>query len=373
MLTPSGRIGDEKNTEPSTTNNGKQLTHNDYTVGWVCALSKEQTAATAMLSEIHPPLLKPSADHNVYTLGSIAGHNVVITCIPSGDYGLAPASTVAKRMIDTFPNIKVGLMVGIGSGVPSAKVQLGDIVVSSPIGQYAGVVQYDRGKDNLDGFERTGSLNRPPTVLLTALQLLRTKHDLEGPRISQFLRDVEENYPKLMLSGYTRCDGLEDPLFTPRPEINGIWKMFLIAYAFFLNAFWHLIGVSSFSPVSKPVNGRGIAHMSGSKRENGDVNIHYGLVASGNRVIEDALSRDTLNELLDGHVLCFETRAAGLMNEFPCVVIRGICDYADAEKNEDWQKYAAMVAAAYTKELLHCIQPGHIDAESPARNILYTG
>jgi len=30
----------------------KNLTHNDYTVGWVCALPKEQTAATAMLDQL---------------------------------------------------------------------------------------------------------------------------------------------------------------------------------------------------------------------------------------------------------------------------------------------------------------------------------
>ncbi|KAJ5727661.1 hypothetical protein N7493_005481 [Penicillium malachiteum] len=371
-MTAHGETRSEKRTDPSTTNNVKSLTHSDYTVGWVCALSKEQTAATAILSEIHLPLLKPSSDHNVYTLGSIAGHNVVITCLPSGDYGLVPASTVAKRMIDTFPNIKVGLMVGIGGGVPSAKVQLGDVVVSSPIGQFAGVVQYDRGKDNFDGFERTGSLNRPPTVLLTALQSIKTKHDLEGSQISQFLRDVEEKYPRLMASGYTRSDSLEDPLFTPRSEAYRGWRAVLLAfYSFLLNAFWYLIGLTSSSPISPQANGTASAHLSGSKRQTGDVHVHYGLIASGNRVVKDAFSRDRLNEQLDGHVLCFETEAAGLMNDFPCIVIRGICDYADAGKNKDWQEYAAMVAAAYTKELLHFIQPGHIDAESPVRDILH--
>lgn len=44
--------------------------------------------------------------------------------------------------------------------------------------------------------------------------------------------------------------------------------------------------------------------------------------------------------------------AAGLMNDFPCLVIRGICDYADSHKNKQWQPYAAAVAAGYMKELL---------------------
>ena len=51
--------------------------------------------------------------------------------------------------------------------------------------------------------------------------------------------------------------------------------------------------------------------------------------------------------------------AAGLMIDFPCLVIRGICDYADSYKNKDWQEYAAAVAAGYAKELLEITD--HID------------
>ncbi|KAL7817986.1 ankyrin repeat-containing domain protein [Trichoderma aethiopicum] len=90
------------------------------------------------------------------------------------------------------------------------------------------------------------------------------------------------------------------------------------------------------------------------EREDRDepVTIHYGLIASGNQVIKDARLRDKLNASLGGKVLCVEMEAAGLMESFPCLVIRGICDYADSHKNKKWQKYAALVAAAYAKELL---------------------
>jgi hypothetical protein len=43
------------------------------------------------------------------------------------------------------------------------------------------------------------------------------------------------------------------------------------------------------------------------------------------------------------------------MNSFPCLVVRGICDYADSHKNKKWQAYAAGTAAAYAKELLSVI------------------
>lgn len=78
--------------------------------------------------------------------------------------------------------------------------------------------------------------------------------------------------------------------------------------------------------------------------------IYYGLVASGNRVIKNAAFRDRLADELGA--LCFEMEAAGAAKAFPCLVIRGICDYCDAQKNDVLQEYAAATAAAYAKLLI---------------------
>jgi hypothetical protein len=91
--------------------------------------------------------------------------------------------------------------------------------------------------------------------------------------------------------------------------------------------------------------------------------IHYGIIASGNLVMKDAIERDRISRDLGG-VLCFEMEAAGLMNNFPCLVIRGISDYADSHKNDGWQRYAAATAAAFTKELLNNLAPASV-AETP--------
>ena len=74
--------------------------------------------------------------------------------------------------------------------------------------------------------------------------------------------------------------------------------------------------------------------------------------------IKDAEFRDRLNQRFDGSVLCVEMEAAGLMDNFPCIVIRGICDYADSHKNKRWQPYAAATAAACAKEVLSVIPAG---------------
>ncbi|KAF4947724.1 hypothetical protein FSARC_13898 [Fusarium sarcochroum] len=331
-------------------------THNEYTVGWVCALPKEQTAATAMLDQRHADLPKPLNDPNTYTLGSFGKHNAVIACLPKGQIGNNPAATVAAFMVSTFPSIRFGLMVGIGGGIPP-KVRLGDVVVSTPVGQFPGVVQWDFGKAKKGGsFERTGSLNNPPTSLLTALTKLETEHEMKGSRTQEYLDELKRKWPKLVPK-YLRSDSLKDVLF---------------------NANYSHVAEST---DCGSIPGRGDEEEGEEncrfcdktqvvRRKPRDMRVHYGLIASGNQVIKDATFRDRLIKDLGGHVLCVEMEAAGLVNNFPCIVIRGICDYADSHRNQDWQEHAAATAAAFAKDLLQYIQPGDVNRERPVKDIL---
>src|SRR5271154_856157 len=129
------------------------LSHQDYTVGWICALPAELAAAMAMLDEEHPPLSQSADDDNVYTLGRIGEHNVVIACFPAGQMGNNSAATVATHMRHSFGATRFGLMVGIGGGVPSEDhdIRLGDVVVSKPGKHNGGVVQYDTGRTIAEG------------------------------------------------------------------------------------------------------------------------------------------------------------------------------------------------------------------------------
>ncbi|KAJ0334969.1 hypothetical protein KNSL1_013677, partial [Colletotrichum chrysophilum] len=94
----------------------QERSRDDYKVAWICPLEVEQIAAMEMLDEEHPALPKPPADHNVYSLGSINGHNVVIAGLHQP--GNCPAATVVAQMRMTFPSLRFGLLVGIGGGVP---------------------------------------------------------------------------------------------------------------------------------------------------------------------------------------------------------------------------------------------------------------
>jgi len=98
-----------------------------------------------------------------------------------------------------------------------------------------------------------------------------------------------------------------------------------------------------------------------------EVTVHYDTIASGNQVIKDGVTRDKISSELGG-ILCFEMEAAGLMNSFPCLVVRGICDYADSHKNKRWQPYAAATTAACAKELLSVIPSAEVAETSTMRS-----
>ncbi|KAG5802854.1 hypothetical protein H9Q71_012563 [Fusarium xylarioides] len=106
------------------------------------------------------------------------------------------------------------------------------------------------------------------------------------------------------------------------------------------------------------------------KRKPREMRVHYGLIASGNEVIKDSIFREKLNRDLGGQVLCVEMEAAGLAHNFPCITIRGICDYSDPHKNKAWQAHAAAVAAAFAKELLGHVQASDVEREPTAKKIL---
>ncbi|KLJ06283.1 hypothetical protein EMPG_09287 [Blastomyces silverae] len=326
----------------------------DYTIGWICALVLEYVAARAFLDEEHQPLDKQNPhDNNDYTLGRVGNHNVAIAVLPDGEYGTSSAATVARDMVHCFPNIRIGLMVGIGGGVPSRHdIRLGDIVVSSPRDGMAGVFQYDFGKTiQEENFIHTGFLNRPPLVLRAAVNGLKAQFESEGNELMEAVNSVLEKKPRLQRRGYKRPEPSSDRLYNP--------------------GFIHPPNNTSSCAVVCGDQPSKLTVRAQRTKDDDNPAIHYGLIASGNQLMKDATIRDKLAAEKD--VLCFEMEAAGLMNHFPCLVVRGICDYSDSHKNDEWQRYAAMVAAAYARDLLYRLRPTNVEAEKPIREILSSG
>ncbi|KXH34120.1 hypothetical protein CSIM01_07122 [Colletotrichum simmondsii] len=330
-----------------------------YQIAWIAGLALGRAAAEAMLDEEHSQpksFSRHMSDTNSYTWGRIGQHNIVIASPTSGVYGPGSAAVTASSLFSTMPFIRVGLLVGIGGGISrpneAQDIRLGDVVVSQPNEITGGVCQYDLAKAKPgDNWKRKGSLATPPRVLLNAIADIRTAHKHGGSMIPHFLRDMLDVNPKMAKKtkkspGYIHQGFKNDRLFQSSYE--------------------HVAGQGCRSCEIDQVVRR-------KERDSTDPEIHYGIIASGNFFVKDAISRDQIGAYVSDDCICIEVEAAGLMDNFPCLVIRGICDYADSHKSDSWQHYASATAAGYAKELLGYISATEIQESKQMLEILQSG
>ncbi|KAF4548083.1 Hypothetical protein D9617_32g092030 [Elsinoe fawcettii] len=307
--------------------NQVRYSYEDYTVAVICPMGVELAPVLAMLDEQHPPI-QSQQETCGHTLGRIGDHLVVISVLP--EIGTNRAATISAQLVRDFPSIRFGLLVGIGGGVPSPAdptkdIRLGDVVVSKPTNGNPGVIQFDMGKIEAgQRFRKTGYLAKPPPTLLTAIEMIVAKFEMEGPKLHKGMEMMLQHHPAMTVR-YSYQGAGNDVLFKSTYE--------------------HSAGdTCELCDEKKQV--RRVPRSSTEPR------IFFGLIGSSNAVVKDGTYREMLEE--EG-LLCVEMEAAGMMDNFGCLVIRGICDYADSHKNKRWQPYAAATAAAFMKELLAVI------------------
>ncbi|RAH68316.1 5'-methylthioadenosine/S-adenosylhomocysteine nucleosidase family protein [Aspergillus aculeatinus CBS 121060] len=289
------------------------LRHEDYTIACICPMGVDRALIEAMLDDIHCSLPMPHHIGN-HILGRMDQHKVAISHLSKA--GNNSAASGAVQLLNDFPRLQFIILTGIGSGIPDlarhVDIRLGDVVVSKPTGVLSGVVQFDRGKILAgDRFERTGALHLPPNGLLATVARLEARH-----------RRVKSEMPRY-LEGMLPDD---DRLF--RTEAS------------------HALGggCGGCDPAGIVVR---------SSREDTSPVVHYGTIGSADVAIEDGQLRDQLRDELG--ILGVNIEAAGVAATVSCLVIHGVCDYADSHKNKRWQPYAAATAAAYMKELVSVI------------------
>jgi len=296
------------------------------TVGIITALPHEFNAVRAML--IDPDSDYDSATSIDYCLGAVNSKRGGVHQIALAMSGMGNnlAALYAEKLLARYPTVHSVLMVGIAGGAPSPgkpvdHVRLGDIVVSD---QY-GSIQYDMLKQEIDDIQFRNPPRAPGFRWITAAsQLQAGKGRGERPW---------EDYIKEGLSslGWIRPPASSDVL------------------------------MDTGNPPNK------IPHPKDPERRADYPRVFQAPIASANILLKDPTKRDAIRDRFK--VKAFEMEASGVADASwtrsqDYFVVRGICDYCDDNKNDLWQPYAAMAAAAYVRALLESI-PGTISANPP--------
>lgn len=323
----------------------------DFDIAVICALPVEADAVITALDhfwdddELSMPYDKAIGDANAYSTGVIGRHNVVL--IHLSGMGKAAAGNAAAACRISFPGIKLALVVGVCGGTPrygDTDIFLGDVIIST------GVKQFDFGRQFPDRFESKDtlddSLGRPSLEIRSLLSKLKTTREKERlqAKVSLYLDGQAAKYP-----------GAEnDQLFAPecRHKHQNPLECDICAAC---TASSHTacqmstkiecdtLGCDVANVISRPSRS--------GKQQPGCPSIHFGTIASGDIVMKSAETRDRVSDKTGA--IAFEMESVGVWDVFPCLVIKGVCDYADSHKNKRWQPYAAATAAACAKAFLH--------------------
>ncbi|EJT73965.1 hypothetical protein, variant [Gaeumannomyces tritici R3-111a-1] len=318
----------------------RPTSRDDFEIAIICALTQEADAVKALFDERwdghgQDGYGKVAGDPYSYACGRIGRHNVVVPHMTG--MGKANAANVATNCGRSFPGVKIALVVGVCAGVPSVSggpgqkkdVILGDVIISQ------GVVQYDFGRQTDAGFYTKvtplESLGKPITEISSLVAMLKSRDDRK-----RLLQDMSEYLD--VLQG-------EEDLEPGYPGVEQDWL--------FEPSYRHTKPTKKCEDICDRTKLVRRDRLQGPNPPTPEV--HFGLIASGDKVMKSARQRDKI--IRDHNVVAFEMESAGVWDVIPCVVIKGVCDYADSHKAKSWQKRAAAAAAACMKAFLIRLEP----------------
>ncbi|GJD03093.1 pfs domain-containing protein [Colletotrichum higginsianum] len=326
---------------------------NDFEVAMICALPLEYDAATLIFDEFWDEdgdhLGRAVGDNNTYATGRIGCHNVVLALLPNMGKVGAAGTTAALR--SSFPRVRLAVLTGICGGVPyhgdGIEVCLGDVIISRT------VVQYDLGRQYPGKFVRKDTihdnLSRPNHDIRSLLDTFQTEFGLARLQRGALsaLNSIQSNATETgRRTSYHPPALVEDHLFKPtylhvhRDRSNcdcSATEACEVAESASCDEiscdYQHSIPRKRLGSLQKQVT-----------------RVFVGDVASGDTVMKSGEHRDNLAKELG--VIALEMEGAGVWDQIPCIVVKGVCDYADSHKNKVWQPFAAAAAASVTKALL---------------------
>jgi nucleoside phosphorylase len=341
----------------------------EFEIAIICALPLEYDAVSLLFDELWDEdgdqYGRAAGDDNSYTTGRIGKYTVVLALLPH--MGKANAAGAAASIRSSYSSLRLALLVGICGGVPRAcngeddEILLGDVVISKT------VVQYDFGRQYPDKFVRRNTvqsnLGKPNKDIRNLLVTFETDYgrDWLQEKTTHFLKELQANAARKKRQGKYKYPGTaEDKLFEPmyrhKHHISPACicsschdKSDPVCYEA-LDSSCDDLGCDQRHLVARERLERKRQLEQDNSNEVQEPAINIGPVASGDRVIRSGEDRDRIAQK-EG-IIAFEMEGAGVWEEVPCIVVKGVCDYADCHKNKKWQNFAAATAASASKAIL---------------------
>lgn len=323
----------------------------DFAIAIICALPLEAEAVEALFDEGYDQrgefYGKQRGDANTYVNGRIGQHDVVLCYMPG--MGKGRAASVASSLLVSYPEIELALVVGICGGAPPPpkyqEIFLGDVIISDS------VIEYDFGRQYPGGFQRKtglkdtlGRLSREIRTLLNSLRVENARRHLQN-QTQQHLHVLQQRGPKW---SHPRAS---DVLFESRYRHKH--------YRHASPAGCSCFGSDSFDQFCEEALGTDCDDLGCDQgqqvqcqeiSEAAGTSIYIGPVTSANTVMKSGQHRDEI--VRNEKVIGFKMEGAGVWDNIPCIIIKGVCDYADSHKSKVWQAYAAATGASAAKALL---------------------
>ncbi|KAH8801347.1 nucleoside phosphorylase domain-containing protein [Xylogone sp. PMI_703] len=339
-----------------------------FEIAIICTLRIESDAVEATFDEFleegdQPHYGKVEGDPNSYTLGKIGQHYVVLAYM--SNMGKVSSASVAASFRASFPNIRLGLVVGICGGVPQptherVEIFLGDVIIST------GVVQFDLGRQFADKVIRRDTLEdnlgRPNS------EIRRFLHQVQGWRgRTKLQKSISTSIAQICsMDGFDdwTCPPLkEDKLYQANyyhkhhdPTACAVCAKGTGEDGAACNSALTLSCEQLQCDESQLISRKrkhGLSLASDCANPSSGISapaIHFGRIGSSDLVMKSSLHRDRI--ATQEKLLGYEMEGAGVWDNFPTIVVKGVCDYADSHKNKKWQKFASVTAAACAKALL---------------------
>ncbi|EHK21121.1 uncharacterized protein TRIVIDRAFT_153334, partial [Trichoderma virens Gv29-8] len=333
----------------------------DFQIAIICALSLEYDATTLLVDEFwdedNRQYGRTSGDTNFYRNGRIGMHNVVLMLLPN--MGKAAVAGSAASLRTSYSNLRVAFLVGVCGGVPMLgprEALLGDVVISEAI------IQYDFGRQYPGEFipkeMAVATQNLPNKDIRTLLAYLKSdtgKNELRQ-NTARYLKALQDAaIMKEFQYSYKYPGFAEDKLFAATYQHKHRGGSLADPCCAVSESYCDEAALSSCSELrceeDKLVPRQRLErkrHLPWEEAQCPDIFI--GRVASADTVMKSGDHRDQIAKQYN--IIAFEMEGAGLWDEVPCIVVKGICDYADSHKNKIWQPFAAATAAAVAKAVL---------------------